>query len=138
MTMRYACAGHYPPLVRDRAGTVRELPADPGLPLGVRDAVDSRVDTLDLDDGSLIVLYTDGLIESTRDAHDGDRRLRAALRAAHAGVSRPAQSIHDAVLEHGSRDDVAILTIRVGGVQAPAGDHTTQHTALSAATPVTA
>jgi PAS domain S-box-containing protein len=138
MTMRYACAGHYAPLVRDRAGTVRELPADSGLPLGLRDAAESRVDTLHLEDGALIVLYTDGLIESTRDARDGDRRLRAALRAAHDGIIRPAQSIYDAVLEQGSRDDVAILTIRVDGVQAPASDHTIKNIALSAPTPVTA
>jgi len=84
------------------------------------------------------VLYTDGLIESTRDARDGDRRLRAALRAAHTGIPRPAQSIHDAVLVHGSRDDVAILTIRVSGVQPLASDLTAQNIALSAPTPVTA
>ena len=137
MTMRYACAGHYPPLVRDRAGAVRELPVDPGLPLGLRGAGGSRVDVFDLADGELIVLYTDGLIESTRDAHEGERRLHAALRAAHAGDLRPAQSIHDAVLVDGSRDDVAILAIRVGTAHASANDHTTQNIALSAAAAVT-
>jgi PAS domain S-box-containing protein len=138
MTMRYACAGHYPPLVRDRAGAVRELPADPGLPLGLRGAAGSRVDTLELEDGELLVLYTDGLIESTRDAHEGERRLHAALRAAHARDPRPAQSIHDAVLVDGSRDDVAILTIRVGSVRARAGERATRNAAPAAAVPVTA
>ena len=137
MTMRYACAGHYPPLVRGVAGAVRELPVDPGLPLGLRAAAGSRIDTLDLIDGEVIVIYTDGLIESTRDAHDGERRLHEALRAAHAGDPRPAQSIYDAVLVDGSRDDVAILTIRVGTAHASASDRTTQNMALSAAAAVT-
>ncbi len=133
MTMRYACAGHYPPLVRDAAGALRELRADAGLPLGLRGTEGSRVDTFHLEPGALIVLYTDGLIESTHDAQDGERRLRAALRAADATDPRPAQAIHDAVLTDGSRDDVAILTIRVGDVQAPATEQTTQDHALSAA-----
>ncbi len=119
MTMRYASAGHHPPLVRDAEGSVHELPVDPGLPLGLRGATVSRVDTLDLDEGALIVLYTDGLIEATHDAEEGHRRLVAALHAVDVDAARPAHSIHDAVLADGSLDDVAILTMCVG--TAPVG-----------------
>ena len=113
MTMRYASAGHHPPLLRDADGSVHELQVDPGLPLGLRGATVSRVDTLELADAALIVLYTDGLIEATHDAEEGHRRLLAALHGVDVGAAHPAQSIHDAVLAGGSRDDVAILTICV-------------------------
>ena len=121
MMMRYASAGHHPPLVRNTDGAVRELQVDPGLPLGMRGTTGSRVDTLELEDGALIVIYTDGLIEATHDAEEGERRLRAALLAIDVDAARPAQSIHDAVLADGLRDDVAILTIRVGTVPARPG-----------------
>jgi anti-sigma regulatory factor (Ser/Thr protein kinase) len=61
------------------------------------------------------VFYTDGLIESTHDMDEGERRLRAALAdPAIANAPHPALAIHDAVLVEGSRDDVAILTVAIG------------------------
>jgi serine phosphatase RsbU (regulator of sigma subunit) len=68
--------------------------------------------TIALPPGAFLAFFTDGLVESTRDALEGERRLRAALadpavRAAH----RPAAAIRNAVLVEGARDDVAILTL---------------------------
>jgi anti-sigma regulatory factor (Ser/Thr protein kinase) len=67
---------------------------------------------------SLLVLYTDGLTEATRDVIDGEARVREALadrRIAHA--PNPAKAILDAVLGGTSRDDVAILTMRVAPIE---------------------
>jgi anti-sigma regulatory factor (Ser/Thr protein kinase) len=87
------------------------------LPLGIRarDDVDSR--TTQIPDGATLLFYTDGLTESTRDVVAGEARLREAL-ADPAIVSQPnlAQALYDDVLRHGTHDDVAILTMRLDGV----------------------
>ena len=65
--------------------------------------------------GSLLVLYTDGLIEATHDVVDGYARLRAALaRDAIVHAAAPAALIRDIVVPDGVRDDVAILTLSLG------------------------
>ncbi|GAC1572788.1 MAG: hypothetical protein NVS3B7_03640 [Candidatus Elarobacter sp.] len=115
MTLHSASAGHHAPLIRRGDGTISEPAVDYGLPLGMRAGHTSATSALALESGMLVVLYTDGLIESTRDAQEGERRLRAAL--ALPGLSQdahPARALHDAVLVDGAADDVAILTIRVG------------------------
>jgi serine phosphatase RsbU (regulator of sigma subunit) len=64
--------------------------------------------------GSLLALYTDGLVESTRDVLEGERRLHAALLdPTFAEAEDPAKMLHDLILAGGSRDDVAILTVAI-------------------------
>jgi serine phosphatase RsbU (regulator of sigma subunit)/anti-sigma regulatory factor (Ser/Thr protein kinase) len=112
--LTYATAGHPPPLLREPDGTIREVVSF-GLPLGLRNREPGADVTMHLDPGSLLVLYTDGLTESTHDYREGDRRLRAALeRPALARARDPAATIYDGVLFDGIRDDVAILVVRVG------------------------
>jgi anti-sigma regulatory factor (Ser/Thr protein kinase) len=66
-----------------------------------------------LDNSSLLVLYTDGLIEATRDIEVGEKRLRQVLQSAEVwNAENPAAVISDRVLEE-VLDDVAILTIRI-------------------------
>jgi serine phosphatase RsbU (regulator of sigma subunit)/anti-sigma regulatory factor (Ser/Thr protein kinase) len=111
----YANAGHPRPLVRMPDGKLEEL-AGGGLPLGLRlreEASDTRVAALV--PGSLIVLFTDGLTESTHDFAAGERRLRDVV--AHAAVElalEPAAEIAAAILGAQSSDDVAIMTLLVG------------------------
>ena len=118
LSFTYASAGHPPPLLRADDGTVSELGGS-GLPLGLREAGRSAetVRSLTLDDQSLLVLYTDGLTESTRDVFEGERRLHAALNApAVLESAESASAIRDAVIEQ-SHDDVAILAVRVDDVR---------------------
>jgi serine phosphatase RsbU (regulator of sigma subunit) len=62
----------------------------------------------------MIVLYTDGLIESTRDTDEGEQRLSEALaNVAESGAEFPAEAIQRLVLREGANDDVAVLTLRV-------------------------
>ncbi|HTD34725.1 MAG TPA: SpoIIE family protein phosphatase [Candidatus Elarobacter sp.] len=113
--LAYASAGHPPALVRRPDGTLLELHAA-GLPLGAPGVAERRTrHLLGIPAGSLIVLYTDGLIESTRDVIEGEARLRAAL--AHDAVLHtrsPATLIRDLVIPGGALDDVAILTLALG------------------------
>ena len=66
--MRWANAGHLPPLVINPDGTVAELASWTGdLLLGVDAATVRRESVVTLDRGATVLLYTDGLIER-RDA----------------------------------------------------------------------
>jgi len=112
-TLTYASAGHPPPLLRHEDGRIDALVTS-GLPLGLRERDDSGTTTIAIPAGALLVLYTDGLTESTRDVLEGDRRLFAALsNPSVLDAPNLARAIHDDVLFDGSHDDVAILAIRI-------------------------
>ena len=62
-TVRFANAGHVPPLVLDPDGDAHYLESAHNPPLGVFDSPDHLETTMELTPGSTIVLYTDGLVE---------------------------------------------------------------------------
>jgi serine phosphatase RsbU (regulator of sigma subunit)/anti-sigma regulatory factor (Ser/Thr protein kinase) len=115
LALTYASAGHPPPLLRSATGDITTLGGS-GLPLGLRSIhayASNTSHTVVLDDSSLIVLYTDGLIEATRDIEVGEQKVRQALQSAEVwNAENPAAIISDRVLEE-VLDDVAILTIRI-------------------------
>jgi len=118
-TLTYASAGHPAALMRAADGTIVEL-RTAGLPLGLRERGDAATATVAVAPGSMLVCYTDGLIESTHDIFEGERRLRAAISdAATEASAEPARTIHDAVLFDGAHDDVAILAVRMPGPHEP-------------------
>lgn len=114
-SMKYASAGHPPPLLREPDGTITMLRAQ-SLPLGLRLRDDRSEAVARVAPGSLAVFYTDGLSESTRDVFDGERRLCAALEDPLVRNSdHPATAIKEAVFAGASAvDDVAVLAMRVG------------------------
>lgn len=64
--------------------------------------------------GSMLILYTDGLIESSHDIQNGEARLLRSVRDAVTAEARnPAKFIVESVLLEESQhpDDVAVLTI---------------------------
>ena len=113
-TFVYATAGHPTPFVREPGGTVRRLPGR-GLPLGLRDGRQPPPTTVVLPPWALALFYTDGLIESTRDIEQGERRVVDALRdPAIADGRSPATALVARVIEGAVRDDVAVMAVRVG------------------------
>jgi serine phosphatase RsbU (regulator of sigma subunit) len=115
-TVRYASAGHHPPILAKAGEDPRVMP-NHGFPLGVEielsDLIKEHV--FAYESGSLLVLYTDGLIDFGRDAEEGEARLLQAARDAVATkASKPGQFIVENVLQEVSQhpDDVAALTIR--------------------------
>jgi PAS domain S-box-containing protein len=111
-TLTYQSAGHPPPLLL-LDGTCTELQWG-GVPLGLQEHHRGETHAINLPNDSLLVLYTDGLTESTHDLIDGERRLREALISSKvARAARPAKALHEEVLHGGARDDVAILAVRV-------------------------
>lgn len=109
--LTYATAGHPRPLLRSPDGTIQELSAT-GAPLGVPFRVERTVECVEVPLGCVLVLYTDGLTEATRDMLDGEQRLRAAISDPEV-LTAPnvALAIHDAVLSDGARDDIAVMTM---------------------------
>jgi sigma-B regulation protein RsbU (phosphoserine phosphatase) len=75
-TLTYAVAGHPPPRLV-RGNEVRRLSDVSGLPLGVGTASVYPEQVVQLLPGDRLVLFTDGITESTNAAHDffGDERL---------------------------------------------------------------
>ncbi|WP_418909872.1 SpoIIE family protein phosphatase [Kitasatospora phosalacinea] len=113
-----ARAGHLPLVLVRPDGTV-DIPDTPtGPPLGLRGLPFTTVE-LDIPEGSRLVLYTDGLVESrTEDIDVGLDRLRAAL--AHPGRTpeQTCRNVLDAMLPTDSADDVALLVARTRAVPA--------------------
>jgi phosphoserine phosphatase RsbU/P len=109
--LTYANAGHPPPVVRRRDGTVTML--EPGDdPLGFENFNNWADKTVMLDPGSLLVLYTDGLTEARRNVLEGEQMVCGAIRSdAVANADNPAEALRRAVIPFGSHDDVAILTL---------------------------
>ncbi|BDH12902.1 SpoIIE family protein phosphatase [Streptomyces hygroscopicus] len=110
---RIAVAGHLPPIVirPDRPPELLDLPT--GAPLGVG-GVPFEQTTVPLRDGDLLVLYTDGLIE-TRD-QPIDARLDILLEL----LAEPERDLEDlcdrllgALRDEHDHDDVALLIARV-------------------------
>ena len=114
-TCEVASAGHLPPLLVRPDGTNELLDVMPAPPLGVGTGlIQSRV--LDIEDGSLLVLYTDGLVEKrSRDIDEGLGRLRDLFGPGSA--EQPLEDLCRATLagvygdEH--RDDIALLVARL-------------------------
>ncbi|MFG3081872.1 SpoIIE family protein phosphatase [Streptomyces parvulus] len=115
-----ARAGHPAPVLVPPDGPPRLLDLPSGPPLGVG-GLPFESTELELREGSVLALYTDGLVESReRDADTGQALLREALAA-------PADSLDvacDRVLRTllpsgGAADDVALLLARTRGL--PAG-----------------
>jgi PAS domain S-box-containing protein len=113
---RIANAGHLPP-VRVRPGRPPELLELPtGVPLGVGGVAFSAT-TVDFAPGDLLVLYTDGLVETRRDSLDA--RLGTLLSLLD-DPSRPLEDICDLLLrtlhEPDNDDDVALLIARAAAL----------------------
>ncbi|MET7619687.1 SpoIIE family protein phosphatase [Streptomyces sp. NPDC005408] len=112
----FANAGHLPPVLVEPGEEALLLDVPPGMPLGVGGEPFEEVE-VELPEGALLALYTDGLVES-RD-HPLDEGLRA-FRTALTDPVRPLEDVCDHVLNtldtrHGE-DDIALLMARIQGL----------------------
>jgi anti-sigma regulatory factor (Ser/Thr protein kinase)/GAF domain-containing protein len=111
---RYSSAGHPPPLVAYPDGRVELLEGGRGVPLGAGSTRYTQ-DVVELPAGSVLVLYTDGLVERRGDSIDaGLDRLRAAVSEAPRDPEQLLEHILETVVGHAERDDdIALLAARV-------------------------
>ena len=114
--VRYASAGHLPPLLIAANGP-SVLPTKPAPPIGMHSLVPTRLQEHFLARGDALVLYTDGLIE--RRGQSLDDGLEEMQRAAEKLLGAPADEIADgllhALITDDCDDDVALLAIRFRG-----------------------
>ncbi|MEV6327760.1 SpoIIE family protein phosphatase [Streptomyces sp. NPDC051909] len=118
---RITRAGHPPPAAVTPDGTVRLLDVPPGLPLGVG-GIRFTTTEVTLPLGSLLVLYTDGLVEARNS--DIDARLTELTGL----LAEPAPSLTglcDRLLTHlvpaSADDDIALLVARINTPPGAAG-----------------
>jgi serine phosphatase RsbU (regulator of sigma subunit)/anti-sigma regulatory factor (Ser/Thr protein kinase) len=125
-TLRYAIAGHPPPLVVRADGEIALLEGE-GLVLGVDPHAHFDAYRAAIGGGSAIVFYTDGLVEVERDVIRGTRRLEDAVRAELLAPSaNVAEGIQRRIFEHAKpHDDSAVLFI--GGTPAGASSQPERH-----------
>jgi PAS domain S-box-containing protein len=114
--LRWANAGHLPPLVLQPDGSVAELASWQGdLLLGVDAGTVRKESVVTLDRGATVLLYTDGLVERRdSDLDAGVLRLRRTLADL---ASLPLEQLLDEVLERlvdgRPEDDVAVVAVRL-------------------------
>ncbi|MEU5011465.1 SpoIIE family protein phosphatase [Streptomyces sp. NPDC021749] len=128
---RMASAGHPPPLLRHPDGHTEILTLPPGLLLGIDPDTDYPTTEITLRPGSVLALYTDGLVE----APGGDIEEEIADLAGHLARSGPPpmETLADELLRRAGlpsplHDDVALLLIAAraddGGTAAGTGRDT--------------
>jgi len=108
----YVRAGHPPALLRLADGTVVELAGRGTPPLGILDDVDFPEHGVDIPAGSLLLLYTDGLIERREvDLAEGLARLKETFAAAPGGASECLAWLERQLEPDAIPDDVAMLAM---------------------------
>ncbi|MGR3934546.1 SpoIIE family protein phosphatase [Streptomyces sp. BRA346] len=118
----FANAGHLPPAIIEPGEGALLMEVPPGMPLGVGGEPFEEIE-VELPDGALLALYTDGLVESRDHALDeGLQDLRNAL-STREGADRPDSSLEDicdhvlsSLDTHHGEDDIALLMARVQGL----------------------
>lgn len=118
-SMTYVNAGHNPPLLLRKDGSVEYL-APTGIALGAMEGMDYGEETVALDDGDCMVFYTDGVTEAVniRDEQYGEERLLQVCTANRdSGAREILEKIREAVFSHAGGapqfDDVTMIALKV-------------------------
>jgi PAS domain S-box-containing protein len=112
--LEYASAGHLPPLVVTPRREGAYLVGGRGAPLGALERAPYTTATAELEPGSTLLVYTDGLIEQRGEHPDeGLGRLRAAALAGPEELGALCDHVIDTVLpSYDTDDDVTLLILR--------------------------
>ena len=111
-----ANAGHLPPVLARPGEPGRLLEIPTGVPIGVGGHAFDTVE-FDIADGEILVLYTDGLVETPMsDIGDGLEALRSALPVSTVPLEKACDTIIDALAAGPRWDDAALLMARFHGI----------------------
>ena len=107
-------AGHLPPLVAPPGEPGAYVESDPDPPLGVVAAARYSTVRTTLEPGAILVLYSDGLVETRSESlEDGLSRLAGALTGDVADLNATCAAIVADVAQQDREDDVTILLARL-------------------------
>lgn len=117
--MDYCNAAHNYPFILHPDGTIRALSKSHGIPLGIYKNKTYKSSTIELNEGDLMVLYTDGIINS-RDKEGtlyGADKLNETLLTMHnlsakEVVDKLLESIKSYEAEQTQSDDISIVALR--------------------------
>ncbi|GAA3799222.1 SpoIIE family protein phosphatase [Streptomyces phyllanthi] len=113
-----AAAGHPPPVLLCPDGTVKVVEVAAGPMLGVG-GLPFEATELELPEGSVLALYTDGLVEArTFDVDAGTATLCTALAAPAADLEAMCDTVLKSCLPDNPADDVALLIARTRALDA--------------------
>ncbi len=117
--MDYCNAAHNFPLILRFDGSLQTLSRSHGLPLGIYKDKTYKGSTVELHSGDMVVLYTDGVINSidARNVHYGIERLKKNIQnlsglSAEDAANRLVKSIMIYEGEGNQADDITLLTFR--------------------------
>jgi serine phosphatase RsbU (regulator of sigma subunit) len=113
-TLTLCNAGHVPVVLVYPDGSTEALGAGSGLPLGVLRHLDRTVTTAHLEPGSILVLVTDGVVESR--THDLDRGISRLREHAAELREKPLGELVDGLADLADkslRDDVTVVAARL-------------------------
>jgi PAS domain S-box-containing protein len=113
--LEYTNAGHPPPLLRRPDGETTWLEEARAFPIGVELGAPCPATSVELEPGTVLFLYTDGLVERrTRSLQEGLAALRTVIEE---GAEEPEQLVEEVIagvvddgVEHS--DDIAMVTFR--------------------------
>lgn len=110
-----ATAGHPPPLLRQPGGPVEVLHLRPGLLLGIDPDATYPAAEIPFTPGTLLALYTDGLVETP--GHDLGESITATAAHLTRTHDQPLDLLADDLIRHARRaaprtDDIALLLLR--------------------------
>ncbi|MGW9031852.1 PP2C family protein-serine/threonine phosphatase [Streptomyces sp. NPDC055722] len=111
-----ARAGHPPPALLHPDGSVEfpEIPAGPPLGIGGQQYATAE---LQLTEGDIFVLYTDGLIEThDQDIDVGMDRLATALGRGGHSLNQLCDAVLTDLRPHGGEDDITLLAMAIRGL----------------------
>ncbi len=117
MRLDYCSAGHNPPMLLRRDGTLETL-AEGGPVLGIFPAADYVGGTVELKPGDYLLLFTDGITEAmnAKDEEFGEQRLGDLMRQVPGGADECRERIMSAVTQFSSgnfHDDATVLVLTV-------------------------
>ena len=121
LRMDYCNAGHNPPVVIPPDGKPRFLPVKSNLAAGLLEQFPYEAEHIDLEPGTRLVAYTDGVTEAENDRLElyGEERLMEAVTHLEADmdektvVQRIYQSVKSFTAGHPQSDDITIMSVRV-------------------------
>lgn len=119
--MKYVCAGHNPPVLVSNS-KASYLKAKSGLVLAGMEGVKYRENSIKINSGDIICLYTDGVTEANNSAKElfGEERLLACFNDTEGKTSEALlniikSSVDDFVADAPQFDDLTMLCIRFSG-----------------------
>ncbi|MFG3475659.1 SpoIIE family protein phosphatase [Streptomyces sp. NPDC047980] len=108
-----ASAGHPPPAIVDPQGRVSFPDLPTGAPLGIGLGVPFEAVELELAEGTLLALYTDGLVEARgHDIEEGMRLLGTALATPDRSLAELCDRAMEPFAGQAACDDVTLLLVR--------------------------